>query len=555
MLLAGGALLIHETRGTTFWTDEWTWIMQRRGSGLGTFLNPHDEHLSLVPIAIYKLLFATAGIRHYWPYRAVVIATHLACVLLVFVYARPRVGGYFALLAAALILFFGPGWQDILWPFQMAWLIAIGAGIGALLLLDRRDRPGDIGACVLLGISLASAGPGLAVTVGLVFDVVQRRRRRDLWIVAVPLALYALWWVGYQQSIINGNALLRLPAFVFNAAAGAISSLAGLSAVDVSSGSGSFLNWGPPLLAIAVISLVWRLRRQGRVPPRTLTLLAMILGFWVIAGVGRAYVTSGSFVLAGTGYESRYLYIGALLIVLLVAEVAGGGTASLGAKLTVGVLTIAAVVSNVGPLRDAGRFLRASALQTKVELGTLDLTRGIVNPNFVSGAVVFGTVKAGPYFAAERQLGSPAASDAQIATTPDNVRAAADGQLIQIHQLTLRPARRSALGGAHTPPTVEAVESGTTSVRDGCVTYRPAAYTSVLAANALQLQLPGNGVLISTGNLPATVSVRRFSSQFQQLGTLAPTARATLSVGPDLAPQPWHVRIAAVGPLTACDLR
>src|SRR5438445_181195 len=167
-MLAAAVLLAHDTRGTTFFQDEWRWILERRGNSLATFLDPHNQHLSLIPVTIYKLLFATVGLRHYWPYRAVVTAAHLACVPLVFVYARPRVGAYLALLAAALILFFGPGWQDILWPFQMAWLIAVAAGVGALLLLDRRDRAGDIGACALLGVALASAGPGLAVAVGLV---------------------------------------------------------------------------------------------------------------------------------------------------------------------------------------------------------------------------------------------------------------------------------------------------------------------------------------------------------------------------------------------------
>src|SRR5205807_840348 len=88
LLLESGALIAYETRGTTFWADEWLWILLRRGSSVATFLNPHNEHLSLVPIVIYKLLFATVGLHSYWPYRAVAIAAQLGCVTLVFVYAR-----------------------------------------------------------------------------------------------------------------------------------------------------------------------------------------------------------------------------------------------------------------------------------------------------------------------------------------------------------------------------------------------------------------------------------------------------------------------------------
>jgi len=60
----------------------------------------------------------------------------------VFAYSRPRVGSSMALLAAAVIMFFGPGWQDILWPFQIAWLIAVASGIGALIALDGPGRRG-----------------------------------------------------------------------------------------------------------------------------------------------------------------------------------------------------------------------------------------------------------------------------------------------------------------------------------------------------------------------------------------------------------------------------
>jgi hypothetical protein len=555
LLLAGAALLVHETRGTTFFEDEWRWILERHGGGLGSFLDPHNEHLSLVPVTIYKLLFATVGLRHYWPYRALGIGAHLVVVLLVFVYARSRVGGYFALLAAALILFFGPGWQDILWPFQMAWLIAVAAGIGALLLLDRRDRVGDVGACMLLGASLASAGPGLAIAVGLVVEVLLRRRWRDLWIVAVPVALYALWWLGYQHTTFSRHALLLVPRFVFDAVAGALSSLAGLAGIDVFHDTGTFLNWGPPLLAIAVIALLWRLHRMHRIPPRVLTLLAIPLAFWILTSVGRAYVSIGTLVLTFTGDESRYLYVGAVFLALLAAELARGLPASMPIRAGVGVLVAAAVISNIAPLQDASRLLRIQAQLTAVELGTLDLSRPIVKPGYVSNGFIFGIVKAQDWFAAEKDLGgTPAASAAQIAAFPDYAREAADSQLVKIQQLGLQGAGRTPAPAIGEPPTVDAVQSGAVSVNGACASYRPTVYTPAIATNALQVEIPANGLLLSTGDVAASVGVRRFSTQFQQLGTIAPRARASLRVTPDLARQPWHLQLTADGPILACRL-
>src|SRR5688500_2589794 len=192
-MAAGAALVYYETRGTTFWSDEWVWILYRREYDVDTFLRPHNEHLSLFPVAIYKLMFETFGVDDYRPYRFLAIAGHLTCVALLFAYARRRVGGLAALLVATLFLFFGRGWEEFFWPFQLAWLITLAAGLGALLMLDRQDRLGDVGACVLLVVSLGSSGVGAAVALGLVVEIWRGRRRlRDAWIVAVPIGLYAV---------------------------------------------------------------------------------------------------------------------------------------------------------------------------------------------------------------------------------------------------------------------------------------------------------------------------------------------------------------------------
>jgi hypothetical protein len=37
MLAAAAALVLHETRGTTIWFDEWSWALERRGGGASSF--------------------------------------------------------------------------------------------------------------------------------------------------------------------------------------------------------------------------------------------------------------------------------------------------------------------------------------------------------------------------------------------------------------------------------------------------------------------------------------------------------------------------------------
>ncbi len=552
LLVGGAALALAQTRGTVFADDEWVWILHRRSGGVSTFLTPHNSHLSLVPIVIYRLLFAAVGLRHYWPYRVIVTAAHLTVVTLVFVYVRARVGAWLALLAAALLVFFGPGWQDFLWPFQMAWLIAIGCGVAALVALDRRDRIGDVAACVLLAVSLGSAGPGLAVAAGLVVAVLLDRPRRRLWIVAVPIVLYLLWWAKYQSTNVSHDSIFYLTRFVVDAAAGVLSSLAGLSASNATNNSGDFLSWGVPLLALGIAGLVWRLRRLGRVPDRVWVLGAMALAFWVTTAIGRAYVTLGSAVLTSTGDESRYLYIGAVILLLLAADALVGVRLSRVAGAIAGVLVLFAVASNIGSLRDGGASLRTESAQTVTELGTLDMTRAIVSPTFTSNGFIFGILQAGPYFAAERALGSVAASPAVIAGEPDSDRVLADQQLIAIHRVFL--AATGTVATTAPPPFPEGIQAGTVTAQGACLSFTPAAFTPAGAVAALEFRLPPAGAVLQvTGTGPASVGLRRFSAgQFEPLGTLAPGRSALLRIGPDAATQPWHVRIAPAGAARVC---
>ena len=102
---------------------------------------PHNEHLSLVPVLVYKLLFSTVGTDSYVPYRVAGLLLHCGVAALLFAYARRRVGELLALGAAAIVLFLGTAWPDVLWPFQIGFLGSLAAGIGALLALDREDTP------------------------------------------------------------------------------------------------------------------------------------------------------------------------------------------------------------------------------------------------------------------------------------------------------------------------------------------------------------------------------------------------------------------------------
>ncbi len=554
LLIAGGGVIAYETRGTTFFQDEWAWILGRRGDQLSTLLTPHNAHLSLVPVLVYKLLFATAGMAHYWPYRAYLLLTQVACVTLIYLYARPRVGPWAALLPAAAIMFFGPGWQDILWPFQAAWVISVAAGIAALIALDGAGRRARVAACVLLAVSLASAGPGLAVAAGMIVEVAWRRPRRELWIPLVPLGLYAIWWLAYQQASVLSSSIPLVPRFVFDSAAGVLSSLPGLAQVNVASDTGNYLQIGPALVVLAVGLAALRIRRWGQVPPRAVTLSVITLAFWVITGLARANVRVGGVVLSFDGDQGRYLYVGAVWIVLLAVELCRGLRIRAVPLLIASVLTAAAVISNFDVLREGGALLRSQAQITNAELGTLNMTRDIVPPSFASnGFTLFAHLTAGGYFAAERELGSSAATPAQIASGPPGVTAAADAQLIRIHSPTLIPSSLPVAALPGRPPGLDGAVSGPVSRRQACLRWSPAV-GSLPNGSSLLLTLPSRGVLLRAGQQPATISLRRFSAGFSPVGTLAPRATARLHITADDVPAPWHLEISSSAPVLACAL-
>src|SRR5436305_8953648 len=81
LLLFGAAVIFWAGRFFDFWYDEWSVILYRRQGGLDALLAPHNGHLFLTSHALYRVLFAVVGLRHYWPYQASMVVAHLAAVV------------------------------------------------------------------------------------------------------------------------------------------------------------------------------------------------------------------------------------------------------------------------------------------------------------------------------------------------------------------------------------------------------------------------------------------------------------------------------------------
>src|SRR4051794_3511224 len=128
LVVAATVLALRLGRSTSFYFDDWTFIQDRRAWDLDALLAPHNEHLSLVPVLVYKLLFEIAGIESYTPYRVIGLLVHALVVVLLFLYARRRVGDLAALAAAAVVAVLGQAWPDVLWPFPIGFPRSLGGG-------------------------------------------------------------------------------------------------------------------------------------------------------------------------------------------------------------------------------------------------------------------------------------------------------------------------------------------------------------------------------------------------------------------------------------------
>jgi hypothetical protein len=537
LLLAAGLLLMYAGRYLTFFYDEWTFIMTRRGGGIDTYLAPHNGHLSLFPVVVYKLLFATAGLRHYWPYRLAVTLLHLVCAALLYVLARRRMGAVPALVPTVLLLALGTAWQDLLWPFQIGYLGSIAAGLGALALLDLPGPGRDGWAGALLVGSVLSSGVGIAFAVACgVLLVAQRAAWRRLWIAILPLVVYAVWYVGWGGGEhTTADAVLAAPQYVADAAAGAVAGLAGLNEST----------WGPALALalLAVLVLEWRRRFPGLGPsPMLLTAAAGAIVFWVLAAIARATEADPT--------ASRYVYVGAVFILLAASEARLGAALRGGWLIFAGLLLLGALVGNVSALRGGERGLRAADTSVRASLTAVEVAAPIVSPAFLPDQNDAPQLAAGPYLAAVHDLGSPAFSVPELRAAPETTREKADSVLVQAERLAASPTARVPNAGA--PPGVDYRFGGALSVRGGCYVFAPTASLGSLGVRVF----PGGGLIVQPSRGPAvTLYARRFADSFTgtPFATLSRAAPQTIRFPADRQPGvPWHVQVVAGSPVTVC---
>jgi hypothetical protein len=312
-LAIGLPLLLWLGRGMTFFSDEWAFIQTRTLGDPGTWLAPHNEHWTTLPVIVYRLLVETVGLRTYVPYLAVVVALHGLVVVLTFIAVRRTSGPLAAVAVAILLLLYGSGFENLYWGFQTGFVGATAAGIAALLALDRRDDRGRWAVAAFLMIGLATVGVALAFCAAVTVESIVARRLRSMLVpLAVPALVYAAWFIAFGRYGIRTGTALSTSAFI---------DVPSAIITGLSNAAGGITGVGPALGIVPAAGIaVWavgRLWRDRTLPPRFVGCIAGIAVLYGLIGLTRSHDFAGII-----GY-TRYTYVSGILLLIAVASLAG----------------------------------------------------------------------------------------------------------------------------------------------------------------------------------------------------------------------------------------
>lgn len=502
--------------------------------GIELFLAPHNGHLVLIGRLIYRALFDLVG-TNYLVFRVIEVVGVLVCVGLFFVLTRRRVHHLVALAFCISLLFLGYASESLLWPFDLHTVYALAFGLLALLALEQDGRGGDIAACALLILSVATLEVGLAFVVGVAVAVLLRPDRwRRVWIFGLPVALYAVWWLWarkFEQPAITITNIHLIPIDLANALAAVAGSILGLNPT----GSGiapevTTINaWGTAAAAVAVAGLAVRIKR-GQVPRSLWVYIAVVVTYWTMIALGGRPPDS-----------SRYIFVGSLMVMLIVADAIREVRFSPTAIAGVFVVVALAIPPNIAKFYDSRAPRLTDASVSRTEYAMLELARHRVDPEYTPatdptvdavGGNLIVPLSAGNYFRAAREFGTLGFPLDHVRTEELMFREVADATLvgalgIRLHQ-ALAPADPS-----RCPDVVNA-------------TRRRSAYF---------LMASGGTLVGSNSNQEVNISVGRFGygGSGVSLGKLKKRGDwATVRTPKDAARDPWWVVVN--GPVRVCSL-
>jgi hypothetical protein len=527
-MAASAGLILWLERGTTFMSDEWGWIGYSTTRSLADMFRPLNQHLTVLPLLLTKFSLANWD-TSLLPFELAEVAGVLACGATVYAFSRPRVGPIVALAPAMVPMFLGTGTVILLQPLiGLQVLYSIAFGVGALVAIDRDDRRGDVTACILTCLALASFSTGIAFFVGVAVAILlSKDRMRRAYVFAVPLVLYGAWRIwATKYGATGGPELANVPAVPFYYVDSIATNTAAMfgRAGMVGSGPGTSLfllefnleyaTAAAVFAAIETVIIVYiarKLARRGPIPVALWSTLAILVTLWTIQGL--------VLVAGRTPGEPRYIYPGAVALALVAVAVAGQFKLSRLMVFVVLSLTAVGIIGNLPRFKEGRNAITFHAPRIRAYTGLMDLAGAHADPTFIpaydtpvaspAGAL---SITVGAYEELAEHYGPLGYSPSQILEQNEEIRHGSDEVTVGMLHLGLVPTPQAGHGHCAT-------------VRTGPV--------------GGQVPLPRGGAVIRT-NGTAPLFLRRFATRkWVRIGQVEAGQPALLRIPADRARLPW----------------
>lgn len=524
-MLAASLTILYLGRDLAFYSDELGWLTFGSGFSPEVLLSPHNGHLIALPRAVYELLPQIFG-PEYLPFQLLALGAFLASVGAFFTLARRRIGGPLSLLPSVVLLFFGSASVIVLSPLAIPFTFSIAFGLWALVALEAGRRRDPLVA-LLLVLSLLSHSFGGLICVGAALYLLRERDwKRRLWSVALPLALYAIWWIWAQkfdQGIASLSNAGEVPRFVVESLIATLAAITGFAGPTLGDRFHGLADVAEVVFVAAALGalLLLALRMRQRQPGSWLLPYAVILLlFWVGLGFSEGPAREPT--------TPRYLFFGSIMLILVAVALARGVRPTRSALIVLLGFFVVSLVLNIARLERSADANTRIAAEVRAQLGAIELAGPSVDPGFSPrlagppGSREVG-VPAGRYLAFVDQVGPIGYSPAELAAQNPATLAGADFVL----------ARSQGLLAASD----DSLEDGACSRYPGSEAW-PARFE--LGPGATSMRLRGRGgppQPLLLGRLAPDPGVR--------VGELEPGVPARIEIPPDQAPGPWLAEVAA----------
>lgn len=531
LLCASTVLLLTLRSDLGFFLDDWALVIYRDSPG--DWLLPHNEHIIVLPAAIYKLSLSLFGMDA-MPIHVAGVFLFAVSILMLYFWLRPLAGEVIRVAGCAVMLFLGAAAADLLWTFQIGFFGSAAAGMGALLTLRVGRRTTDLLGCSLLVVSILFSSLALPFLAGAAVQLacrgeserrtVRSRLVSDSWIVLVPILIFFGWWLGWgheaASSLSAGN-VVRLPLYLLSAigySAGALTGLFTLKELTL-----SYL-WAVPGLAV-VIGLAALLRSRDKVPPEFLVATTCGLTFWLLAGLG--FEPGREF------WASRYQYPGALFLLMTLGGALTGIHLSRRINWFAGLVAAFSIAINSATLINESDVYGSYEQRGSAGLSAIDLARKTVDPQFpvVIGDSFAARVEAGPYLNAVERYGSPGLDETGIDALPVEDRLIVDQTLVGALPVTLLPG------------------SLLTANRRKC--------TRLTASEPVSRTIPARSeYLLISASQTVTIRLGRFAPGASAAGWQVGADRTVgYRIPPDLSERAWRIGFEGEGQVRVCRAR